>query len=182
MANLSGLGSKELWVSMDDVKKTFAGYAAAHAHYVQVSNSAVAGPGWDGLDWAYSPVKSDVDIEAAKPFLRFVIERMLALLESDESWIKGQATAWNHNAKREQFCLIGALGRAAAELGLALGNDGFTELNTARNKTLRAIEAFFAQAVKEDTGHTNMPSFNDAPSTTFEDVRLWLKGLFDRLD
>src|SRR5260221_4013294 len=207
MANKSGLGSKKDWTHViDDVQKEFAGYAAAHNHYVQAvsaaGNASFGGGHTQGSSHAHSVIKEGwqpvykqefppgyyngvalgtvepVDFEEAKPFIRLVIERMLALMATEANWVKGTSTQWNDDADVEQFCLIGAQARALAELGLnATGN---TELDTARKRVLAAIDRFLVEAVKESTGFESMPSFNDRPSTTFEDVRLWLKSLFDK--
>jgi len=201
MANKSGLGIKEQWANhMHSIQQAFDGYAAAHSHYVQAvpdpanhgayisvggnssHNHSVVQEGWPDYHYGAPAPKlvTPEQIEEVKPFIRLVIERMLALMATEANWVKGQSTAWNSEAHVEQYCLIGALARATQELGLAV--KGHTELDAARRRVGEAVQAFLDMAVAEDKGFNSMPSFNDSSETTYEDVRLWLKSLFDKLD
>jgi hypothetical protein len=207
MANKSGLGGSNLWVYIDEVEKEFEAYAAAHQHYINAGPGDVTayGPvtmgshahgvvkeGWqqnyvqpsyagvpashDHHSWS-EPQVQPLEFEQAKPFIEAVVERMLDLMESEEHWVKG--IAHDRKGGTNRWCLIGAQGQALKELGLNQAGMS-AELETARKRVLVAINNFFNQAVLEH-GYSSMPSFNDDDKTSFEDIRLWLKSLFDRL-
>lgn len=128
-----------------------------------------------------------LDLEKAKPFVRAVVERMLDLLASEENWIKHAAAADGNgqtvNPESEEaiaWCLIGAQARALHDLSLAtLSTD--SEVEKARRRVIKAVDAFLKVAMQRKNGVTALPVFNDRDSTDFEDVRLWLKGMLSEL-
>lgn len=191
----SGLGGPGVWVYMDEIKKEFAQYASAHAHYIAAD---VVKEGWpasshshgilgkqemmakwstDFLTGSTPAEPNALDFEEAKPFIRAVIERMLDLLDSEEAWVKNQAHAVTNGKSR--WCLIGAQGQAQVDLGLQSHT-----LDENRRSVMAAISNYLNTQVVEATEgrHTSMPSFNDASETDFEDVRLWLKTALHKLD
>ena len=120
-----------------------------------------------------------LDFEKAKPFIRAVVERMLDLLGSEEHWIKN--TEHRNVDGVDKYCLIGAQAKALADLTLTTVKSD-PVVDEQRRRVIKAVEVFLHAALKEDKGFSSMPSFNDNAGTTFEDIRLWLKSLFDRLD
>lgn len=123
-------------------------------------------------------VKS-LDVEKAKPFIRAVIERMLDLLASEENWIKGAEARTEDGI--DKYCLVGAKAKALKDLTLAkIQSDPTVEEQ--RQRVLKAVDAFLTASLKREKGYTSMPGFNDRQETTFEDVRLWLKGTLSELD
>jgi hypothetical protein len=177
---------------MDDVKKEFAQYASAHAHYIAAD---VVKEGWPAhfshgiasktqmlaASWSFggpTPEPNALDFESAKPFIRAVVERMLALLPSEEAWVKNTAHRVTDDGK-SQWCLIGAMGQAQSDLGLQAH-----DLDENRRRVLAAISNYLNALVTETSEgrYTSMPSFNDASETDYEDVRLWLKTALHKLD
>lgn len=120
-----------------------------------------------------------LDLERAKPFIRAVIERMLDLLATEENWIKGSVHRREDGV--DKYCLIGARDQALADLTLS-EMQADPEVEKQRRRVIQAVTLFLDSAIHEDKGYRSMPSFNDKADTDFEDIRLWLKSLFDRLD
>lgn len=182
-AAAAGFVSKEAFVAMhaEPVKSGWAGYQTIKAQQAAAKQNHPA----------YSPYSapsvSRQEIEAAAPFIRLVLERMLDLLDSEASWTKGRLAADAENVKSmdhaieqaERWCILGAQSKALADLQLAPQGVG-TELDQARQSVVAAIQAFFKNAMIDDHG-TSIPSWNDATGTDYEDVRLWIKTLFDRI-
>jgi hypothetical protein len=87
--------------------------------------------------------------------------------ENGESWTRGELARDAQGRRVElyktenlpsvaQVCMLGAIRVGAMKIGLDFSDD----------KVYRAKEL-----VREATGTTTIPEFNDAPSTTFKDVR-----------
>lgn len=186
-AAAAGFVTKEAFLAMHTgpVKSGWEGYQATKQQHL----AAYAGKTYK--QEVVSPYTehnvSREDLEAASPFIRLVLERMLDLLDSEATWTKGRlaADAANEHSMdsdlehAERWCILGAQAKALHDLQLQpQGKHG--ELDEARRKVVGAVSAFFKQASLEDHG-TGIPSWNDASGTDYEDVRLWMKTLFDRI-
>jgi hypothetical protein len=185
----SGLGGSNVWVYMDEVKKEFAEYASAHAHYIAADvvkegwpasshSHGIIGKGQMLASWHSTvPGEDALDFEEAKPFIRAVIERMLDLIATEENWLKG--AAHTRLGDVDSWCLIGAKAQAEADLGLQAA-----DLDTTRRRVVAAVSKYLNAQVEADTDgrHNTMPAFNDDKATSYEDVRLWLKGALHKLD
>lgn len=167
-AAAAGFVSKEQFLAMhvSPVKQGWEGY--------QQLKTAKYAAAYGSVTMGNAVMPTPVELEEAAPFIRLVIERILDLLDSEDKWIKGELTV-----NDEKWCILGAMAQAEKDLALAHDNARY-DLNEARNALLTTIKRFFEYAAQEDHGK-NVPGFNDASSTSFEDVRLWVKGLGDRL-
>lgn len=146
------------------VKTGWAGYQAVKAK---------AAPKQELFPRARRPL-TPAELEEAAPFIRLVLERMLDLLDSEEAWVKG---ALERDGK---LCILGAMQRAQGELGLLANNSNARGLDEARQRVCQAVQGFFEDAAHQDWGQ-GVAGFNDRSDTTFEDVRLWLKGCLDKI-
>lgn len=119
-----------------------------------------------------------LDLEKAKPFVRAVIERMLDLIATEENWIKGAEYRTEDGV--DKYCLIGAKAKALEDLTLA-GVQSDPIVEEQRKRVVKAIDLYLSASLQKEKGYSSMPSFNDEAGTTFEDVRLWLKGTLSDL-
>lgn len=108
-----------------------------------------------------------------------VLDHVLdGILTDDTHWTQGAAARTSHNDRvevdsihAEKFCMVGAIRKATCDL-LGISHIEGVHMDLYWDLTWRAEAA--VRGVLPD-GNPTIPPFNDAPETTFEDVRLVLK-------
>jgi hypothetical protein len=178
MAQYERVMRRNQFTSRGDFEARYSGLGGAshwrrHAPQQEVGGSVTARMSIGGA--AVEPL----DLSKAMPFIRAVIERMLDLLGDEEHWVKG--TTHQNVDGIDKYCLIGAEAQALQDLTLSEHQDD-PVVERQRQRVLAAVKKFMIEALKEEKGYSSMPSFNDNEQTSFEDVRLWLKGLLGRLE
>jgi hypothetical protein len=170
------------FVGREDFLAKYSGLGGASYWQEEFKKAKPVGQDWGGTKtgrYHMGDSLAPLDFEKAKPFIRAVVERMLDLLGSEENWVKGTEHRTENGV--DKYCLIGAQAKALSDLTLTtVKSDPIVDEQ--RRRVIKAVEVFLHAALKEDTGFSSMPSFNDRDGTTYEDIRLWLKSLFDRLD
>jgi hypothetical protein len=110
----------------------------------------------------------------SKPIVSLVAERMLDIWESAERWTTGTTAREEDGDSVEvtssfavRWCAVGCLERALYDLSLVSLYDefeGFLNLYTQRTT---------------DQRYNRVIEYNDSSRTSFEDMRLFVKGLLD---
>jgi len=147
--------------------------------------------------------------ERRRQIIERVVDCMLEILSSSDRWTKGSVARGPGgdplnptSGAAEQWCLLGALERSL-DLMMGIGNVGIIKIplyTDYRLVDVRGVPSFerltfdqyefaatletrrFLEAASWEDHGRGIAEWNDLVETTFEDVHLWVKRLFDRID
>jgi len=98
------------------------------------------------------------------------------LIDVPERWCQGMT--WSHGPAGARYCMMGALSTATQQLTPALGVFEFLDLVKCVRDTVR--EQLGLDTAVSST--VSVAAFNDAPTTTHEDVMLVFKHAIAKLE